>query len=147
MRQHTPTTETESTVEQDSANENGRVYRSLQTGLDTVLVVGFVLVAFNTPVAAQTNTTAICQQSGLENAINGFLSLTTGVGLIGALGMYKFNVLVEILAMNPEQKKQLKRKKNDIKKGVILLVGSGPLFGLAGSLMGLPIASCVNTGI
>jgi hypothetical protein len=49
-----------------------------------------------------------------------------------------------MFTLNPEQKKGLKRHKRSAMKSAVILVVLGPLYTVAGSMMGLPLAQCVD---
>ena len=49
-----------------------------------------------------------------------------------------------MFTITPEQKKGLKRHKRSAMKSAVVLVALGPLYTVAGSMMGLPLAECVN---
>jgi hypothetical protein len=49
-----------------------------------------------------------------------------------------------MFTLNPEQKKAIKRHKRSALKSAVILISLGPLYTVAGSMMGLPLAGCVN---
>lgn len=104
----------------------------------TALVSLFALVQ---PVAAQG---VVCSASKLPQIIDGFFQLTLGVGLIGVVVVWQMDSLAEIFTMNHEQKAKLKEHKRAALKSAITLIVLGPLYKVAGTLMGLPFAECVN---
>nr|WP_321112114.1 hypothetical protein [Halorussus salinisoli] len=76
--------------------------------------------------------------------IEGFFQITTGLGIMGLVVIWQADSLGEMFMPNPDQKKGLKQhKRSALKSGVILIV-LGPLYSVAGPLMGLPLADCVN---
>ncbi|WP_326837242.1 hypothetical protein [Halarchaeum rubridurum] len=101
----------------------------------------FSLVAVE-PVAAQQ--TAVCSASKLPTMIEGFFQLTTALGIIGLAVVWQADSLIDMFTLNPEQKKDIKRHKRSALKSTAILVVLGPLYTVAGSMMGLPLASCVN---
>ena len=76
--------------------------------------------------------------------IEGFFQLTTGLGIVGLAVVWQADSLIDMFTLNPEQKKGLKRHKRSALKSTIILVTLGPLYTVAGSMMGLPLADCVN---
>lgn len=119
-----------------------------------VTVVGLSLLAGG-PVAAQeptetTETTAasnpICQEDSetLTTMVEGFVQLTTGLGIMGLLVVWQADSLMEMFTLSREQKTAIKQHKRGALKSAGILVLLGPLFTIAGSMMGLPIADCVN---
>ena len=108
------------------------------------VIVGVSLLAA-TPAAAQ-ETNPICQDDSgtLTNMLEGFVQLTTGLGLMGLLVVWQADSLMEMFTLSREQKTALKQHKRGALKSAGILVLLGPLFTLAGSMMGLPIAECVN---
>ena len=111
--------------------------------LIAVIVGVSLLVAM--PAAAQ-ETNPICQDDSgtLINMLEGFVQLTTGLGLMGLLVVWQADSLMEMFTLSREQKTALKQHKRGALKSAGILVLLGPLFTLAGSMMGLPIAECVN---
>jgi hypothetical protein len=97
------------------------------------------------PVAAQSSNPVCSDASGtLPNMIEGFIQLTTALGLMGLLVVWQADELAEMFTLGPEQKRQLKKHKRGSMKSAAVLVLLGPLFTIAGSVMDLPIASCVD---
>lgn len=94
------------------------------------------------PVAAQTN--AVCSADNLPGIIEGFFQLTTAIGIIGLAIVWQADSLIELFTLNPDQKKGLKRHKRSAMKSTVVLVVLGPLYTVAGSMMGLPLAQCVD---
>lgn len=104
----------------------------------SILVLSLVAVE---PVLAQE---AVCNATGLPQMISGFFQLTTGIGLIGVVVVWQANSLAEMFTMGPDHREQLKRyRQQALKSGLVLLV-LGPLYSVAGSMMGLPLASCID---
>nr|WP_082682115.1 hypothetical protein [Haloferax profundi] len=93
------------------------------------------------PVAAQG---VVCSASKLPQLIEGFFQLTTGLGLIGFVVVWQGDSLFEVFATNHEQKAKIKEHKRAALKALITLLVLGPLYTVAGSLMGLPLAECVD---
>jgi hypothetical protein len=104
-------------------------------------VILFSLFAAD-PVAAQTN--AVCGADNLPSMIEGFFQLTTALGIVGLAIVWQADSLIEMFTLNPEQKKGLKRHKRSAMKSAVVLVVLGPLYTVAGSMMGLPLAQCVD---
>lgn len=93
------------------------------------------------PVLAQN---AVCDATGLPDMISGFFQLTTGIGLIGVVVVWQANALAEMFTFNPDQREIIKRyRQRALKSGVILVI-LGPLYSVGGSMMGLPLASCID---
>jgi hypothetical protein len=109
-----------------------------QTALTVVLLSLFAVQ----PVAAQSN--AVCSADNLPSMIEGFFQLTTALGIVGLAIVWQADSLVEMFTLNPEQKKGLKRHKRSAMKSAVVLVVLGPMYTVAGSMMGLPLAQCVD---
>ena len=107
-----------------------------------VLTVAILSIVAVEPALAQTN--PICEADGLAGAISGFFRITTGVGLIGVIAVWQADSLVEMFTVSPDQRERLKRHKRVALKSVVILLGLGPLYTVAGSMMGLPLAECVD---
>jgi hypothetical protein len=109
-----------------------------QAALTVVLLSLFTVQS----VTAQSN--AVCSADNLPGMIEGFFQLTTGLGIIGLAIVWQADSLVEMFTLNPEQKKGLKRHKRSAMKSAVILVVLGPLYTVAGSMLGLPLAQCVD---
>ncbi|MFD1600585.1 hypothetical protein ACFSBX_16725 [Halobellus rarus] len=109
-----------------------------QVALTVVLLSLFAVQ----PVAAQSN--AVCSADNLPSMIEGFFQLTTALGIVGLAIVWQADSLIEMFTLNPEQKKGLKRHKRSAMKSAVVLVVLGPLYTVAGSMMGLPLAQCVD---
>ena len=99
------------------------------------------------PVVAQdTTANPVCQDDSgtLADMIEGFVQLTTGLGVMGLLVVWQSDSLMEIFTLNREQKASFKQHKRTALKSTATLVLLGPLFTVAGSSMDLPIAQCVD---
>ena len=107
-----------------------------------VLTLVFLSLFAVEPVAAQENT--VCNADKLPSMIEGFFQLTTALGIVGLAVVWQADSLIEMFTLNPEQKKGLKRHKRAAMKSAVILVVLGPLYTVAGSVMGLPLADCVD---
>lgn len=106
------------------------------------LLVGLVSVQ---PVAAQASNPVCSGDSGiLPNMIEGFIQLTTALGLMGLIVVWQADELAAMFVQRPEKKRELKQHKRGAMKSATVLVLLGPLFTIAGSLMELPVAQCVD---
>ena len=106
-----------------------------------LIVVSLSLFAVE-PAAAQSN--AVCSADNLPSMIEGFFQLTTALGIVGLAVVWQADSLIEMFTITPEQKKGLKRHKRSAMKSAVVLVALGPLYTVAGSMMGLPLAQCVD---
>nr|WP_218155542.1 hypothetical protein [Halomicrobium zhouii] len=104
-------------------------------------IVAVSLIAAE-PALAQTS--AVCEADGLPEVISEFFQLTTGIGVIGAVAVWQGDSLLEMFTVSPDQRERLKRHKRVALKSVVILLGLGPLYTVAGSMMGLPLAECVD---
>lgn len=91
-------------------------------------------------------TNPVCQDGSdtLANMIEGFVQITTGLGIMGLLVVWQADSLAEMFTLGREQKASIKRHKRSAMKSAATLVILGPLFTVAGSAMQLPIAQCVD---
>ncbi|WP_225336292.1 hypothetical protein [Halomicrobium urmianum] len=87
---------------------------------------------------------AVCSADKLPTMIEGFFQLTTALGIVGLAIVWQADSLIEMFTLNPEQKKGLKRHKRSAMKSGVILVALGPLYTVAGTMMGFPLANCVN---
>lgn len=94
------------------------------------------------PVVAQES--AICEADRLPEIISGFFQLTTAIGLMGLVVVWQADSLVELFTLRPEQREGLKRHKRTALRSTVILVVLGPLYTVAGSVMNLPLAECVD---
>jgi len=106
-----------------------------------VLTIVFVGLFAAEPAAAQN---AVCDADKLPGMIEGFFQLTTGLGIAGLAVVWQADSLIEMFTLNPDQKKGLKRHKRSATKSAVVLVVLGPLYTVAGSMMSLPLADCVD---
>ncbi len=106
------------------------------------LTIVFLSLVAVEPVAAQDN--AVCSADNLPSMIEGFFQLTTALGIVGLAIVWQADSLIEMFTLNPDQKKGLKRHKRSAMKSAVVLVVLGPLYTVAGSIMGLPLAECVD---
>ena len=89
------------------------------------------------PAAAQAN--VICSADNLRIIIGGLSQLTTTLGTVGFVD-FLADSLIEISIGCPEQKKGLSVTSVQMKSAVVL----GPSYTVVGSIMGLPLAQCVD---
>ncbi|ELY58328.1 hypothetical protein C493_07124 [Natronolimnohabitans innermongolicus JCM 12255] len=111
----------------------------VRSGLASFLILSLVAVD---PVLAQDS--VVCDAEGLPDMISGFFQITTALGIMGLVVVWQADSLVEMFTMNIEQKKSLKQHKRTAMKSAVILVILGPLYTVAGSAMGLPLAECVD---
>jgi len=131
------TTRDRPTGEQQSPN--GLRQRVVRSGFASFLILSLVAVD---PVLAQDS--VVCDAEGLPDMISGFFQITTALGIMGLVVVWQADSLVEMFTMNIEQKKSLKQHKRTAMKSAVILVILGPLYTVAGSAMGLPLAECVD---
>lgn len=106
-------------------------------------IIGIFLLTFAVdPALAQGG--AVCSADKLPSMIEGFFQITTGIGIVGLAIVWQADSLIDMFTLNPEQKKALKRHKRSAMKSAVILLVLGPLYTVAGSIMGLPLADCVN---
>lgn len=103
-----------------------------------LLVLSLVAVQ---PALAQN---AVCDATGLPGMISGFFQLTTGIGLIGVVVVWQANSLAEMFTLDRDHREGLKRYRRRALKSAVVLVILGPLYSVGGTMMGLPLASCVD---
>lgn len=107
-----------------------------------LLLLGLLL---SQPAAAQESNPVCTDESGtLTNMIEGFIQLTTALGLVGLLVVWQAEELAEMAMVSQEQKRNLKKHKVNAVKSAAVLVTLGPLYTVAGRVMDLPIAQCVD---
>jgi len=111
------------------------------TGLTTILLSSLAVG----PAAAQVLLqSSVCDAQNLPGMIEGFFQITTSLGIIGLAVVWQADSLVDMFTLDPEQKRGLKRHKQSAMKSAVILVILGPLYTVAGPIMGLPLAECVN---
>ena len=94
------------------------------------------------PAAAQDD--VLCETEQLPDMISGFFQITTTLGIAGLVVVWQADSLAEMFTVNPEQKRGLKQHKRTALKSAVILLVLGPLYSVAGSIMGLPLADCVD---
>lgn len=117
---------------------HGRLFR---IGLLSVLV--FLVVALE-PAAAQANPVCAEESGTLVDMIEGFIRMTTALGIMGGLVVWQAEELANIFTIDQQKVMALKQHKRGTMKSVVILVLLGPLFTVGGSAMNLPIAQCVD---
>jgi hypothetical protein len=100
----------------------------------------FSLVAVE-PALAQT---AVCNADKLPRMIEGFFRLTAGLGVVGLVVVWQLDSLAEMFTLDPDQRRGIKRHKRSAMKSALILIVLGPLYTVAGSMMGLPLSSCID---
>lgn len=135
MSQDTTPSDPERSIEPES-QLTGKISRQV------ALTVVFLSLFAVQPVAAQSN--AVCSADNLPSMIEGFFQLTTALGIVGLVVVWQADSLIEMFSITPEQKKALKRHKRSALKSAVILVALGPLYTVAGSMMNLPLAQCVD---
>ncbi|WP_049980203.1 hypothetical protein [Halolamina rubra] len=121
------------------AHQPSTIHRLPRQAVLSVIILCLVAVD---PVAAQQN--AVCSADNLPSMIEGFFQLTTALGIVGLVVVWQAESLLEMFTLDHERKKGLKRHKRSAMKSAVILVVLGPLYTVAGSMMGLPLAQCVN---
>jgi hypothetical protein len=126
-----------------SARASDRVLRLLKLLLIATLLLGVVAAQ---PAAAQETTNPVCQDDSgtLASMIEGFLQLTTALGLMGLLVVWQGESIAEMFTFSRDQLAKIKQHKISALKSAVILVLLGPLFALAGATMDLPVAQCVD---
>lgn len=115
--------------------------RFLRVGLLVALAIGILFVE---PGAAQANPVCEDESDTLVNMLEGFVQLTTGLGIMGLLVVWQADVLMEMFTLSQEKQAMIKQHEIQALKSAGILVLLGPLFMVGGRLMDLPIAQCVN---
>ncbi|MFP8890592.1 hypothetical protein ACLI4U_12555 [Natrialbaceae archaeon A-CW2] len=131
-------TTTSPTGEKESAS-SGFQQRAVRGGVTSFVLLSLIAVD---PVLAQDS--VVCDAEGLPDMISGFFQITTALGILGLVVVWQADSLAEMFTMNIEQKKSLKQHKRTAMKSAVILVILGPLYTVAGSAMGLPLAECVD---
>lgn len=119
-------------------------YRAVLLRLPVFLILLSVFMIEPALAASGEASSTICDADKLETMIEGFFQLTTGLGIVGLAVVYQADSLIEMFTLNPEQKKGIKRHKRSAMKSAVILLILGPLYTVAGSMMGLPLANCVE---
>jgi len=116
---------------------------SIRAACRRAVLSGLILaVVAVDPVAAQES--AVCEAERLPEMISGFFQLTTAIGLMGLVVVWQADSLIELFTMRPEQREGLKRHKRTALRSTVILLVLGPLYTVAGSVMNLPLAECVD---
>ena len=129
----------------DSPQEKPKTTARSTVGLKLPLTIAALsFIAVEPALAQQTSQSAVCSADKLPGMIEGFFQLTTGLGIVGLAVVWQADSLIEMFTLNPDQKKGLKQHKRSAMKSAVVLVILGPLYTVAGSMMGLPVAQCVD---
>lgn len=116
--------------------------RSSQTAGVVFALLVAVVVAVEPALAAAES--PLCTTAKLPGMIEGFFQLSIGIGLVGLAVVWQADSLIELFTLNQDQKTRLKQHKRSALKSAVVLVALGPLYTVAGSTMGLPLADCVD---
>lgn len=114
----------------------------LTAGRWLAIQTAVLLLLFVQPVLAQES--VVCGAEKLPGMIEGFFQLSIGLGLLGLVVVWHADSLMEMFTKNPEQKLAIKDHKHTALKSAVVLVVLGPLYTVAGSVMGLPLADCID---
>jgi hypothetical protein len=121
---------------------------SLRRGCRALALLGLLLAVTTTPVAAQETTASnpVCTDDSdtLAKMIEGFVQITTGLGVMGLLLVWQADSLMEMFQLGREQKARLKEHKRGALRSAATLLVLPPLFTVGSSAMGLPVAECVD---
>lgn len=115
-----------------------------RVSLRAALLVTVVILIATEPALAQTNPVCTDESGTLQNMIEGFVQITTALGLMGLLVVWQADSLMEMFTLSREQKVSIKQHKRGAMRSAATLVVLGPLFTVAGSTMDLPLAQCVD---
>ncbi|WP_394349856.1 MULTISPECIES: hypothetical protein [Haloferax] len=118
--------------------------RSITHRVVTHGFIGLVVLSFIAVEPALAQESIVCEAERLPTMISGFFQLTTGIGIVGLVVVWQANSLTEMFTLSPDQREKIKRQKRTALKSTLTLVLLGPLYTVAGSTMGLPLASCVD---
>ena len=123
-----------------SSTQESTRFGSARRVIAMTAILSVVLLA--QPAAAQQG--VICSADKLPGMIEGFFQITTALGIIGLVVVWQADSLAEVFTMSHDQKKSLKRHKRSAMKSGLILSILGPLYTVAGGVMGLPLAQCVD---
>ncbi|WEL28126.1 putative membrane protein (plasmid) [Haloferax volcanii] len=123
-----------------SSTQEPTRFGSARRVIATTAILSIVLLA--QPAAAQQG--VICSADKLPGMIEGFFQISTTLGIIGLVIVWQADSLAEVFTMSHDQKKSLKRHKLAALKSALILAVLGPLYTVVGSMLGLPMAQCVN---
>ena len=125
--------------------------QGLARSVRVVLIGALALSLLAAPAAAQEGDSGassdLCGTDGMADMtriVEGAIQLMWALGMMGAVVMYKADTVVEIVARGPEQRKQVKKHKQQIIGSSVVLILLGPFVEVAGAVMNIPIASCVS---
>lgn len=136
----------ERTTDSCTGYRTGRIHRI--GGFVLLIFVALALIATQPALAQGDSGTVnpVCQDESntLATMIEGFVQVTTGLGIMGLLVVWQAESLTEMFTSNRERKKAIKDHKMTALKSAATLVVLGPLFSVAGAAMNIPIAQCVD---
>jgi hypothetical protein len=110
----------------------------------TLPILSLLIVGVDPVLAQQPLQSSVCSAENLPGMIEGFFQITTSLGIIGLAIVWQADSLIDMFTLDPDQKKEFKQHKLSAMKSAVILVVLGPLYTVAGSIMGLPLAECVN---
>lgn len=134
---------------ESSSTGRDRTGARIALAVKTLLLGLVALTLLAQPVAAQAGSgdNPVCGTEGMEtitSIVEGWVKLTTGLGLMAMVAVWQGDALAEMFANDPESRRKLKQHKRAIGKSGLTLVAIGPGATVAGNLMNLPITQCVD---
>ena len=97
-----------------------------------MLTVTLLSVLAVDPVLAQQNPVCADETETLVNMIEGFVQITTALGVMGLLVVWQGDSLMEMFTMSHKQQANFKEHKFKALKSAAVLVLLGPIFTLLG---------------
>ena len=125
-------------------NPRGYYPRILRTAAYIGLLTTAVLLVTVQPALAQEN--PVCQDGAgtIVDMIEGFIQITTTLGVMGLFVVWQSDSLMEMFLLDPDQHSAIKAHRLRALKSATMLIVLGPLFTIFGTTMNLPIAECVD---
>lgn len=108
------------------------------------VVLGSLLVMLLAVEPAAAQDSPVCEAERLPEMISGFFQLTTAIGLLGLVVVWQADSLVEMFTVRPDHREGIKRHKRTALRSTVILLVLGPLYTVAGGMMNLPLAECVD---
>lgn len=108
------------------------------------VALSFVLLSLTAVQPALAQDGVVCDAEGLPEMVSGFFRITTTLGILGVVVVWQADSLVEMFAMSPEQKRGFEEHRRAALKSAVVLLILGPVYTVAGSVMGLPLAECID---
>lgn len=83
----------------------------------------------------------------IGSVVETFISLLFGIGLLGVFVVWQGSAIGNILSLDRNQKRRIKRYRGSATKSFAILVIIGPLFTILTNVLGMKAVDCIGTSL